>query len=258
MLCRGLVLIAAALLGVSALAAPARPCISIIIDDLGYERAAGARAIALPGPTAYAILPDTPHAVTLAVLAHAQDKDVLLHLPLQAQDPAEPGEPGTLLLDMSQQVFRRTFAAHVDAVPFIVGISTHRGSLLTRHPGHMDWLMDEILARGSLVFIDSRTTARSVALTLAHERGVPSLERDVFLDSDPSVDAIGKEFARLKEIARQQGFAVGIGHPYPATLSFLERMLPTLDADGFELRRISELVRTLDARRLPVSAVSAQ
>lgn len=258
MLFRPLVLIAAGLLGATALAAPDRPRISIIIDDLGYERAAGVRAIALPGPTAYAILPDTPHAVTLADLAHARDKDVLLHLPLQAQDAAEPGEPGTLLLDMTQEVFRRTLAAHVDAVPYIVGISTHRGSLLTRHPGHMDWLMDEILTRDRLVFIDSRTTSRSVAFRLARERGVPSLERDVFLDSDPSIDAIGREFDRLKTIAAHQGFAVGIGHPYPATLEFLERMLPSLDEDGFELRRISELVRATDQRQLPVPAASGQ
>lgn len=62
----------------------ARPRIAIIIDDLGYGRAAGERAIALPGAVTFAVLPDAPHAKTLASLAHENGKGVLLHLPLQA------------------------------------------------------------------------------------------------------------------------------------------------------------------------------
>jgi polysaccharide deacetylase 2 family uncharacterized protein YibQ len=46
----------------------------------------------------------------------------------------------------------------------------------------------------------------------------------------------------LKGLARKNGAAVGIGHPYPATLAFLEREIPGLVDEGIELVTISELV----------------
>jgi len=219
-----------------------RPRIAIIIDDLGYERIAGERAIELPGPLAYAVLPGTPRASYLADTAHAAGKDVLLHLPLQAEKHAEPAEPGSLLLDMSREQFSSAFAENLESVPHVVGINTHRGSLLTRHPGHMSWLMDEILDRGDLFFVDSYATAQSIALRIARENDIPSVRRDVFLDSNPSPENIDREFSRLKKIASQQGLAVGIGHPYPTTLEYLEAALPGLLADGYELVSIGELI----------------
>ena len=231
------------------LAESPRPRIAIIIDDLGYERAAGERAIELPGPLAYAVLPGTPRASYLAEVAHAAGKDVLLHLPLQAEKPAEPAEPGNLLLDMSREQFSSAFAENLESVPHVVGINTHRGSLLTRHPGHMTWLMDEILDRGDLFFVDSYTTAQSIALRMARENDIPSVRRDVFLDPDPLPETIVREFARLKEIASQRGLAVGIGHPYPTTLKYLEAALPGLLADGYELISIGELIRATASER---------
>ena len=218
-----------------------RPKIALIIDDLGYKRIAGERAIALPGPVAYAVLPHTPRGVFLAEKAHAAGKDVLLHLPLQAEGD-QAAVPGSLLLDMTEHQFSEAFATSIDAVPFAIGVNNHRGSLLTRHPGHMSWLMDAILSRGDLFFVDSYTTAESVALHIAVEKGVPAVRRDVFLDPDQALETLPREFSRLKSLARQNGFAVGIAHPYRTTLEFLEAALPSLHADGFELVAISDLI----------------
>lgn len=218
------------------------PRIAIIIDDLGYAEAAGRRAIRLPGPVSVAVLPETPSGRALAELARSQGRDVLLHLPLQSQLPRAEVEPGGIVLDMSRDQFARTFAESLASVPHVVGINNHRGSLLTRHPGHMRWLMEEIRARDGLFFIDSYTTHHSVALAAAVEAGVPAVRRDVFLDNNRSPSHIAAEFERLKRLARQQGTAVGIGHPHPETLDFLEQKLPQLAAEGIELVSISSLV----------------
>lgn len=243
-------LCALALLGFSASASADAPRIAIIIDDLGYELRAGRRAIALPGPIACAVLPGTPRGRLLAEAAHAEGKEVLLHLPLQALvDVGHPARASDvshvgheLNLDMSRRQFADAFAASLAAVPHASGVNNHRGSLLTRHPGHMRWLMDEISRHGDLLFIDSYTTADSVALQIARERNVPSARRDVFLDPDPSPETLAREFERLKSLARKRGAAVGIGHPYPATLSFLEAELPTLREQGFELVSLQSLL----------------
>jgi len=230
------------------------PRIAIIIDDLGYELALGRRATELPGPVACAVLPGTPRGRTLAMAANERGKEVLLHLPLQALQSDGKVEPGGIMLDMSRSEFAETFAKDFESVPHAIGVNTHRGSLLTRHPGHMAWLMEEISRRGKLIFIDSYTTNESIALQFARESGVPAVRRDIFLDPDPSPETVTREFARLKQLARKRGMAVAIGHPYPATIELLERELPRLAEEGFELISISELVELKTIAGRPDSA----
>ena len=218
------------------------PRIAIIIDDLGYQLQAGRRAINLPGPVACAVLPQTPQAVLLAEDAFAAGKDVLLHLPLQSMTETGVAEPGSIVLDTTRHELARSFRRSMASVPHAVGVSNHRGSLLTQHPGHMDWLMQEIEAQGNLFFVDSYTTHRSVALELARENGIPAVKRDVFLDPDRSPETLEREFERLKRLSRSQGMAVGIGHPSPQTLAFLERELPELADHGFELVGIGDYI----------------
>ncbi len=218
------------------------PRIAIIIDDLGYGLSLGERALSLPGPVAYAVLPATPRGRALADKARAIGKEVLLHLPLQSAASGTADDPGGLKLDMTRAQFADTFSAAFESVPHVVGVNSHRGSLLTRHPGHMGWLMEEISSRGDLFFVDSYTTDQSIALKLAREAGVPAVKRDVFLDPDRAPGTIEREFARLKKLARQRGFAIGIGHPYPRTLTLLEHELPKLEQEGFELVGISRFV----------------
>ncbi len=226
----------------SPLAAGQIPRIAIIIDDLGYQLIAGERVIALPGPVACAILPGAPRARHLANAANERGKEVLLHLPMQATGHESRVEPTRMTLDMSRSKFAATFDAAFDSVPHVIGINNHRGSLLTRHPGHMRWLMEELLEREGLFFVDSFTTHESVALQIAAELGVHAKKRDVFLDPDSTTQTLQREYNRLKSVARKRGTAIAIGHPYEATLALLERELPLLAEQGFDLVPVSELV----------------
>jgi len=236
-------LLAAVLVALCApLAAGQIPRIAIIIDDLGYQLHAGERTIALPGPVACAILPGAPRARYLANVANAQGKEVLLHLPMQAVGRETSVEATRMTLDMSRSSFAATFDAAFESVPHAIGINNHRGSLLTRHPGHMQWLMEELLEHDGLFFVDSFTTAESVALQIASELGVHAIRRDVFLDPDKTSLTLHREFERLKSVARKRGSAIAIGHPYEATLTLLERELPRLAEQGFDLVPVSELV----------------
>ena len=218
------------------------PRIAIIIDDLGYHLAAGQRVIDLPGPVVCAILPGTPRAAMLAATAHEHGKEVLLHLPLQSVGHHGPFEPEAITLDMSRELVSATFSSAMASVPHAIGVNNHRGSLLTRHPGHMQWLMEDISANEGMFFVDSYTTHESIALQIASETGVPAIKRDVFLDNDPAPEMVEREFARLKALARERGLAVAIGHPYPATLELLEREIPQLVEEGIQLVPIRDLI----------------
>ena len=236
----------------SALYAEELPRIAIIIDDIGDRRAEGLAAVDLPGAVACAFLPHTPHARELAYRAHENGKEVLLHLPLQSLQGKELG-PGAITLHTSETEFRRILQDNLAVIPYVQGVNNHMGSLLTRHPGHMTWLMQDLAANGRLFFVDSYTHADSVALDMARERGVPAARRDVFLDNIPEPGAIEAEFARLIERARERGSAIGIGHPYPQTMEYLARVLPVLEADyGVTLVPVSAL---LDPQLSPAASL---
>jgi len=218
-----------------------QPAITIIIDDMGYNEALGTAAISLPGDVTYSFLPHTPHAERLAEQAHALGKQVMLHLPMDSFDETPLG-PGGLSLHMTETDFLQTLNQSLQAVPHVEGINNHMGSLLTRHPGAMDWLMQGLRTRQPIFFVDSRTISGSVAQSLARERGVPNTRRDVFLDNDRNPQAIRQQLALLLKKARKQGFSVGIGHPYPETLEVLKRELAELEGQGIRLINASQMI----------------
>jgi len=217
--------------------------IALIIDDLGNVLHAGERTAARKGPVACAVLPHTPFGTIIARQAHLSGKEVLLHLPLQPVGRVELIQAGTIDIDNTRDQLVRIFEADIGSIPHVVGVNNHMGSLLTRHPGHMSWLMGAVKARGNLFFVDSYTTNSSVALQLAREHDIPAMRRDVFLDNVPTRAAIDREFARLRRRAKRNGTAIGIGHPYPETLNYLEHALPELMRDGIELVAVADLLQ---------------
>lgn len=219
-----------------------QPTIAIIIDDLGYLNQRDARAVRLPGAVTLAFLPQTPHAHELAQLAHRLDKEVMLHLPMESMQGQRMG-PGGISLDMTAAQLAKQLQLDLDSVPHVVGVNNHMGSLLTQHPGHMQWLMQELRNRNNLYFVDSYTTETSIAQQLANENWVPNLRRDVFLDNDRNPDKIRFHFRRLIKKAKKNGLAVAIGHPFPETMAVLEQELPKLRAQGIRLLPVSQLVR---------------
>lgn len=214
--------------------------LAIIIDDLGYGVAQARSVAALPGPLAVAVLPDAPRAARAATIAFAAGKEVLLHLPLQAVDTTPTA--GTLTLDTTETALVRRIESALASVPHVSGINSHQGSLLTRHPGHMMWLMKALKRHPKLYFIDSYTTERSVALQVAAEYNVPALRRHVFLDAKRDPAAIRHEFDRALARARRDGYAIAIGHPYPTTLAVLAESIPRLQDGDVRLVAVSDLV----------------
>lgn len=219
------------------------PVITLILDDIGNRRAEGKRAVALPGPVVFAVLPHTPYGPELARAAHRSGKEVMLHQPFQAATNNHLLGKGAITLDQTYRDIERTLRDNLLTVPHVAGVNNHMGSLLTRHPGHMAWVMRVLKEHGSLYFVDSVTTGRSVALSTAQAYDLPGLKRDVFLDSVPTEEAVAMQFERLKQHAREHGYAVGIGHPFPHTLNVLEKELPRLSGLGYRLIGIQRMIK---------------
>jgi polysaccharide deacetylase 2 family uncharacterized protein YibQ len=205
--------------------------LAVVIDDVGYSIERGVRAIALPGPVTVAVLPFAPNTNTLARHALDSGKDVIIHQPMEPHPaPHVANENGTLTLGMAGREFDDLLTAALNAVPQSIGLSNHTGSLLTQHREPMRRLMQSLNHRG-FFFLDSRTTADTVALDVALELGVPAVQRDVFLDHDPRPGAVAREFRRALAIARRNGRALIIAHPYRVSLDYLESELANLPYD---------------------------
>ncbi len=219
------------------------PTIAILIDDLGYKFKEDIRALALPGPVAYAILPHGPHTAKISAIAHKKGKDIILHLPMQAEvmDKNEFLGPGALTLNMTREEFFKTLNINIRAVPNLIGINNHMGSLLTQHPGHMQWLMESIKNNGQF-YVDSLTSDNSVAARLAKENNVPYLTRDIFLDHKQGRKYVRQQFLQLIKLAKRNGSALGIGHPHNSTIEVLANELQNVGKYGVKLVSIQSLV----------------
>jgi uncharacterized protein len=213
--------------------------IALIIDDMGNRKVAGERALSLPGNITYAFLPQTPYAWQQATRAHEQHREVMLHLPMES-DLGNPLGAGALTLTMPREEFLATLEHDLASIPYVTGVNNHMGSLLTRDPTSMRWLMGS-LREADLYFIDSRTTDATVAEQVAQDNLVASARRHVFLDYIQSKAVVREQLAALIATARRQGSAIGIGHPYPETLEVLAQELPKLQAEGVELVPASAL-----------------
>lgn len=222
----------------------------VVMDDLGYSLERGRRVLALPVPVTLALLPHAPATAEIARQARHSGHELILHQPMEPLPRPDDGRhiygvvPGTLTIDMSEARFHAELASALNAVPGIVGVNNHTGSALTQDAGAMRRLMG-YLSQRNLMFLDSRTTAATVAFAVARETHVPAVKRDVFLDHVPTRAAIAAEFARALVIARRQGFAVIIAHPYDVSLEFLDEALAQLPP-GYSvttLRRLAERTR---------------
>lgn len=215
--------------------------IAILIDDLGDNHALGEQALHLPGAVSYAFLPMTSNAAQLAREAHELGRDVLLHAPMQSEMHLKLMGPGALTLAMSETELRTQLRNDIASIPFVTGFNNHMGSVLTKDPERMRWVMEEALAQ-QLFFVDSRTTGGSVAGEIAAQIGLRHRGRDVFLDNDPNPEAIRRQFSRLLAAARSQGSALAIGHPHETTLTVLAELLPQLGRQNIHLVAVSDLL----------------
>lgn len=186
------------------------------------------RTLALPGPVTLAIMPDTPHATDFAREAHRAGKTVILHMPMDPATGPYAWHPELPLPELESRL-----NAALLKVPYAAGINNHMGSRMTAEPVAMTWLMAE-LQRRHLFFVDSRTSAKTVAAAEAQRIGLASVSRDVFLDDERTAEAITRQLQTAIKLAQKQGSAVVIGHPYPVTLDVLERELPRLKAQSVE------------------------
>ncbi len=214
--------------------------IALVIDDLGRKVSDVKDLEALGVPMTFAVLPFEVRTPQVVEAIRAGGHEMICHLPMEPASGANPG-PGALTSSMGVAELMAATESALDAVPGRIGVNNHMGSSLTTDRESMAAILGVVQQRG-LYFLDSRTSAQSAGYSLAKEIGIPTTERQVFLDGELSADWIGGQFLRAMEVARRDGAAVVIGHPHQITLEALNEWVPRAQQAGYEFVLVSALL----------------
>jgi len=226
--------------GVPALRRAPLPVIAIVIDDMGGDVTQNHRAIALPKEVSLSFLPYPEGTPRLAEEARRAGHEILAHVPMESPREGDPSLKDALRRDLSADENVRRLEAALARVPGAAGINNHEGSTFTADRLALIPVAEALYGR-HIFFLDSRTTPLSQVVPVARAFGVPSSDRDVFLDDDQSSPAVEAQLRELEKIARSQGVAIAIGHPHAATLDIVTRWCANLK--GLRLVPASTAIR---------------
>ncbi len=226
-------------------AADPRPRVAVLLAGIGMAEIDSEEAIrATPAAVSLAISPYAPRPGHLLELARAAGHEVLVSLPMEPLGyPLNDPGPRALLTGLSPAQNHEQLIWALSRIGGYVGatatMSGLRGERFAASP-QMKPVLEELARRG-LLYVDPRP--------VPSRPGGPSLARpgvrvaDVVIDDPPVRSEIEARLARLEQLARDRGSALGvIGLPGPVTIDRLAAWTATLGARGVYLVPVSALV----------------
>ncbi|MFC1674674.1 divergent polysaccharide deacetylase family protein [Candidatus Omnitrophota bacterium] len=221
--------------------APFKGKIAIVIDDWGYSLQNIQTISQFSFRVTVSLLPNLKFSRVLAEKLHGMGHEVILHLPMEPQEPKRL-EKNTILTSMDASTVRNILADDLKQLRRAIGVSNHMGSRATEDTETVTVLFKE-LKRRKLYFLDSLVSTKSVCQKVAASQRLRFAKRDVFLDNRSDPEYILAQIEELKERAVAFGMSIGICHDRRNTLEVLKKVMPELEKEGFELVVLSELVK---------------
>ncbi len=224
--------------------AVANPKIAMIFDDFGSDLGIAERFLTeMQVPFTIAVLPYQEHSAEIIAMTGKAGQTSFLHMPMEPLDADAMGNLAEyyLLTSMDDETLRSKTRAMLQDFNGVSGVNNHTGSRMSADRRAMDIVLSEIKKR-NLIFVDSRTTVDTVAESIAREMGIPAGARQVFLDQGYNGGDVTANMLKLAGIAREKGFAIGIGHAIDATLNDVKNVLPQIQESGVSIVPVRSLV----------------
>jgi uncharacterized protein len=218
------------------------PRLAIVVDDFGYDPVRDAEWLDFPERITVSVLPFGPSSRSFAASARTHGFGVILHVPMESEGGvADRTEPFLLRRDMAPEQIADRFDRMAADVPQANGASNHMGSAFTSDLGAVASFALALKAKG-FFFLDSVTSAGTVASMAMEDAGVPSARRDVFLDGNARPEEMRRQWATGIALAKERGEAILLCHARRETRKALLELLPQLRAEGIRPVAVEELL----------------
>ena len=196
-----------------------KPKLIVIIDDVSTEKQKQS-ILNIGYPVTMAFLPPTSGHKESAKIAQSVAFH-MIHFPMQASSAFKGPETDTLKVTDSYEKIEERVRQLRAWYPKAKYTNNHTGSVFTENDEAMARLY-KALDKYNFVFVDSRTSAKSVAKKYSVKYNMPYIVRNTFLDNTKDYKAIQNQLLDAVRIAKKQGYAIAIGHPYDVTIKVLK------------------------------------
>lgn len=194
------------------------PKLAIIMDDISTNAQASELKKLSIKVTPSIFPPEKQHPKTAEL---AKEFSVyMVHLPLQALNYTNE-KANTLRTGDSKEKISQRIKDIKNDFKDVKYINNHTGSGFTSDFKSTLALLDE-LKNSEIYFIDSLTTNKSTVLDASKKLGLKYAYRDVFLDNEQNVSKILKMINNAVAVAKKDGVAIAICHPYKSTFEALK------------------------------------
>ena len=204
--------------------------IAILIGGMGLSASGTNEAITqLPPSVSLAFAPYPKDLQEFVTKARRHGHEVLLQIPMEPFDyPSNDPGPYTLLTDLPPKENIQRLDWLMSRFTGYFGVTNYMGAKFTSAADAMRPAFKQLSARG-LVYIDDGASARSHARTIADEVGLGNATADALIDADQTPEAIDQALGKLETLARERGFALGVGSGLPVTIERVTEWARTLE-----------------------------
>jgi uncharacterized protein len=218
------------------------PRLAIVVDAFGYDPVQDAEWLAFPERITVSVLPYGPSSKSFAASARTHGFGVILNVPMESEGGvADRTEPFLLRRSMTPEEIADRFARMAADIPQADGAINHMGSAFTSDPGAMASFAQALKGKG-FFFVDSVTSAGTVASQAMKDAGVPAMRRDVLLDDDVRPEEMRRQWAAVIAMAKERGEAILLCHARRDTRRALLELLPQLRTEGIRAVTVEELL----------------
>lgn len=220
--------------------------LALVLYGFGEDDSLARAVFGLAAPFAVALSPGSRASASHFALAHARDREVVLHLPLEPVNypRIDPG-PGTILVTMTPAQVAGRVRKFVGQAEPVIAVANHMGSLATQDMSVMTALFRE-LKRERLPFMHVNPAPGAVCRSLSGNLGVLYEEPDAVIDAEArarDAKALEKRWRQLLELARDRGDLVVWLRATPASAAWLPGAADPRRLGGVSLVPLSALLR---------------
>jgi polysaccharide deacetylase 2 family uncharacterized protein YibQ len=212
------------------------PVVAIVIGGLGVGAAKTTDAIMkLPAAVTLAFTPYGSDPAKLTERARTQRHEILLQIPMEPFDyPDNDPGPQTLLTTLGPEQNLDRLYWHLSRFQGYAGIANFMGGRFVVTDAVMQPIVREAAKRG-LGYLDDGSAPRSVASSLAAGQAMPFAKADFSIDAVPTAVEIDRTLAKLENLAKERGIAVGIASALPISIERIGVWIKALESHGIML-----------------------